>query len=472
MLLVSAVLARLPLAVTQPMTHDESYTYIAFASQPLTNLVSDYHLPNNHIFHSVLVHFSTRLFGEQPLAVRLPALLAGVLVVLAVFLLARALYGDSAGLLASAITAVLPALAEISAEARGYSLLTLLVLLEFLLALYLRKHRNLWGWLFFAGIGALGFYSVPVMLYPFGIICLWLALSGLAGDAGTGYRSHWRFLGWLAGGVVLTAILTAILYSPVLKYAGADALFRNPFVLPLTSAEFLDLLPGRTAETWHIWQAGTASLLWLMVAGFVLSLLLHRSANDARIPPQAGLLWIPLVALIQRPNPWPKIWIYLLPLLVIWGISGWLLLAQKWVKQKYLSRIVVILAAILLLAGAIRDVPKILNLPGGPGETERAVILIAEEIEPGDALVAASPNDAPAWYYARLHGISKEAYTHLEERNPRRVFVLVNPAEGQTVESVLEERRLDPNGFQMSSARVVLDWGSTLVIELKSNQNR
>ncbi|MDP2975574.1 MAG: hypothetical protein Q8N45_05105, partial [Anaerolineales bacterium] len=71
--------------------HDEAYTYVAFAHS-LFAAATDYHLPNNHVFHSILVYFSTQLFGIQPWAVRLPAFTAGVLLVPAAYWLAKRLY--------------------------------------------------------------------------------------------------------------------------------------------------------------------------------------------------------------------------------------------------------------------------------------------------------------------------------------------------------------------------------------------
>ena len=58
------------------MRYDESYTFQYHASQDVLNLVSDYTTPNNHIFHSLLVHCSYLLWGDSPAALRLPALLA------------------------------------------------------------------------------------------------------------------------------------------------------------------------------------------------------------------------------------------------------------------------------------------------------------------------------------------------------------------------------------------------------------
>jgi hypothetical protein len=66
------------LFIMQPFKHDEAYTVTVFANQPLWGALSDYHLPNNHLFHTLLVHLTYSLFGYSQWAVRLPALLAGI----------------------------------------------------------------------------------------------------------------------------------------------------------------------------------------------------------------------------------------------------------------------------------------------------------------------------------------------------------------------------------------------------------
>src|ERR671913_564051 len=47
--------------VGQTMRNDEAYTYLAYALSPLSNALSDYEYPNNHLFHTLLVWVSTRL---------------------------------------------------------------------------------------------------------------------------------------------------------------------------------------------------------------------------------------------------------------------------------------------------------------------------------------------------------------------------------------------------------------------------
>ncbi|TLN18277.1 hypothetical protein FDZ74_07050, partial [bacterium] len=131
-----------------PMRYDEAYTYVAFASQPAWKVISDYHLPNNHIFHTLLVHVATRLVGSiQPWAVRIPTFLSGVLVILSVYFLARRLYGRPAALIAACLVAAANYLVVYSANARGYMLMTLLTLLAFLAGSYVLQHKNRLVWI-------------------------------------------------------------------------------------------------------------------------------------------------------------------------------------------------------------------------------------------------------------------------------------------------------------------------------------
>src|SRR3972149_965217 len=63
--------ARLML-VNRLIEYDEAYTVMAFAHSPFRILVSDYHVPNNHIFHTILVRIVVLLLGSQPWQIRLP----------------------------------------------------------------------------------------------------------------------------------------------------------------------------------------------------------------------------------------------------------------------------------------------------------------------------------------------------------------------------------------------------------------
>ena len=49
-----------------PMRYDEAYTFNEYATRSTYDAVSLYTFPNNHLFHTLLVHVAVRLFGDSP----------------------------------------------------------------------------------------------------------------------------------------------------------------------------------------------------------------------------------------------------------------------------------------------------------------------------------------------------------------------------------------------------------------------
>ena len=90
----------------EPIRYDEAFTFTNYASKPLYVGLSTYTYPNNHLFHTFLVHISSRVFGGDPWAIRLPALVAGVLLVPAAYLLLRIVYDKHVALLCVGLVAV------------------------------------------------------------------------------------------------------------------------------------------------------------------------------------------------------------------------------------------------------------------------------------------------------------------------------------------------------------------------------
>jgi predicted membrane-bound mannosyltransferase len=130
--------------ISKPMAHDESYTVTEFAVRSLWVVLSDYHLPNNHIFHTLLVWIVAHTLGILPWMVRLPALIAGVLLVPAGYLAGRALFNRPAALLGAAFLCASPVLVAYSNNARGYTMVCLFTLLIVGLGAFLRLNPSRW----------------------------------------------------------------------------------------------------------------------------------------------------------------------------------------------------------------------------------------------------------------------------------------------------------------------------------------
>jgi 4-amino-4-deoxy-L-arabinose transferase-like glycosyltransferase len=459
-------------AVARPMSHDEAYTIVAFATRPLWVVLSDYSLPNNHVFHSLLVHFAYLLFGIQPWAVRLPVLAAGVLVVPAGYLLARRIYGRPAALLSAALLAGSPLMVNLATDARGYILICLFSLLAFSLGTYVQQHKNRAAWGLIVLFSGLGFYTTPIMIYPFGVLLTWLLLAALNGETQPAYASLRSFFKYLAAAAAGSGLLAALLYTPIFITYGVKAVVANRFVLPLSLGDFLSMLPDKIVETWNNWTGlspGMHVVGYVILAGVVLSLLLNRRISQHRAPLQiAAVLWLAVELPLQRPYPWPKLWSWLLPLFLIWGSAGLLgLFKGIQLRGKYNLTALLCAAAIVAvvaasLAGAVRNFPEM----NATGEVEATTLYLKTQLRQGDIVVVADPDDASLWYYFLLHRIPDSFVNNIQHVPFQRAFVLVNPTYGQSLASVLDQRGPDIKRLDPASAQVVNQSGNTITYQV------
>jgi len=309
---------------------------------------------------------------------------------------------------------------------------------------------------------------VPVMLFPFGVLFVWLFIENQASSDGP-YRTKWEFIcHWLAAGLG-TAFLTVLFYLPIMVYTGPQKLFANGFVAPLPWADFLETLVQRSAETWAEWTFRLPPVvIILLAAGWTSSLVLHRRLSATRLPLQlAALLWIVVLLIVQRPNAWSKVWVFLQPLMLIWAAAGTFGLLRK-IRLNFgrgvpLAAVVFVLALLSGMWQAARLAPELPELWAARGDEERAILFVQSQLQEGDLILVAPPDDAPVWYYSELHGIHD---VHFDiETAFERALALVNPVEGQTVASVVAERGPDPGGLDLDACELLDVFGKVQVFD-------
>lgn len=288
----------------EPMRYDEAFTLYTYVMTPVTHIAGTYDLPNNHVLYSLLTHYVWRVFGDQIWVVRLPAFVAGVALIPAVYLAGRALYGRGAGLLAAAMTVGLAPLVEFSANGRGYTLGILLVVLSLWVAARLLERPTRGDWIALAVLPALAFYAVPPM--AFGAATVWLWLGGCAllrGQRATLVR--------LAVATGAAALLALLLYSPVLGQPAWSIVPRVPVAL----APLRDLAD----QVWRSWTAAAPHPLdWLLGLAFLAGLVFHRRIARQPLPIGAAAVAVVLFAIaVDEVSPFRRSWLYLLPLVAI-----------------------------------------------------------------------------------------------------------------------------------------------------------
>ncbi len=111
--------------LTQPMRYDEAWSFLHYSSQPLAIALSDYTLPNNHMFHTLLssgarLDCSATRPGSCAFRRCSPASRPGPGDVMPPLRAASAL---AAALVAAALAAALPSMVLYSTNARGYMII-------------------------------------------------------------------------------------------------------------------------------------------------------------------------------------------------------------------------------------------------------------------------------------------------------------------------------------------------------------
>lgn len=448
------------LFLSYPMRYDESYTVVVFAMRPWLNLISDYSLPNNHIFHTILVKLAINLFGTAPWAVRFPAFVSGILCVPAGYLLARQLYGRVSALMSAGLIAALPMLVSYSTNARGYSQYTLFSLILFSMAIYLSKHANLAGWGLFVFVAVAGFYTVPFMLFPFGAACLWLFASAAVGETRQAYGNLRRLLKYLILAGVLTVLFTFILYLPVIVIGtGINSLVGNPFVTPLSYADLWLKLGEQLKNTWMNWNYDLPQAIQILLAvGVILSLGFHHRVSQVKIPLQITIfLWILGMLVLLRRNPLDRIWLFLMPFWLIWACGGLIAPLNHFKLPWRRLQLGLVIGSLVITAGwSIQRVHT--YFPGwqaDPGKIELAAEYLNQNLVSGDAVAVIFPYDAPYWYYLKRFGVTDEVMHQIELKTHNRVFAVVIKQDAENPAFVLQAHDLSPEEYQADDAKLV-----------------
>lgn len=455
--------------VEKPMQHDESYTFIAFAQRPFLNIISDYHLPNNHILNSILIHVLHRIFGNpSPIIVRLPSLLAGVICVPLAFFWARKQFGRFAALVAAGFVGYLPWLKLQSTNGRGYMLMAMLTLLMLILAERVRGKKDGFAWILLIFATVLNFYTLPIALYPFAIIGLWLCLSALRGDITPAYGGFWRFFRYLVVYGLVSGVLVFLLYSPIFLFgSGWDSFFNNPFVESLGWQGFLQTLPIRLGETTRDWQLDLP--VWFSIVlgiGVVLSLFFHRQGKSGKVPMQlCVLLALTLIFIVQRPNPWTRIWTYLLPMVLTWAAAGWFLavrgLVQKDEKRTLPDRILLAVFMVILLGLSVQHIIQNMQYIHGEKGQEETVTSELQPLIHADDIVLTSSGFGPAfWYYFDMLGMTQSTIVNPDvESDWQNLYLIVDDRYDATPGELLERNLSELEDCRPEALETVISYG-------------
>ncbi|HLY26556.1 MAG TPA: glycosyltransferase family 39 protein [Aggregatilineales bacterium] len=407
LLLGIAFVFRLVVLVRLPFTNDEARSFNDFASQPLYVLISAYSTTNNHVFMNLLVHFIYGIFGNEVWIIRLPSFIAGVLTVPAVYIATRRLYNKNAALLAVAFVTPLGFLAEYGALARGYAIITFVFLVILILATYLINGRNPALWLIFIVLSALGLYTIPVMLYPFGIVALWLGTSIIVEG-----KDRKGSILELMKAMIAIGMLTLFLYAPVLLISGIHALIANPWVSPMRWSDFIAQVGPFLISVWNAATGGfPAILVALTLVGFGASFLFHTKISPYKAPLGViGIIWCAVVLFAERGIIGERIWLFTLPFYYLLCAAGLAYLISLIAHSS--PRTVISTAILGVLIAVVFSVEYVGQSAenDGPSAPEKVALFLLNTFRPGDIIESQFPTRPLSIYYFEKHGGSRNYF--------------------------------------------------------------
>ncbi len=410
-----------------PLMHDEAYSMAIWGRGSLRFAVSDYHLPNNHVFHSVLVNLIYHYLGKSAAWLRMPVFLSGCLLIPAVFMLGKTFYNERVGLTAAGFTAFAPFLILYSYNARGYEMQALLSVWTVTIALYVKRNNNIFGWFMLILLSGLNFFTLPIALYPYGGICVWLLLNVILYDPACTAYTRGRLLKYLITMGLCVSALSILLYVPLLRYSGAESLFGNQYIGGVNAGAFGATMVSRLVDNLHAFCDTLPPFVCIFIGiGLVISPVVFRRASCERVSFGAALLlWMALVIPFQKPNLWPRTLLFLHPFIILWASNGLMVSACGLLRDQRLGS--VIAGLLILWAGAWQFFEAAQNC-GVVGEDEQAVRLLLN-YEGGNVnnvhFVTAAEDNAPIWMYADFYGIDKGIFD--KRRTFNTVYAFVNP---------------------------------------------
>lgn len=463
--------------INDPIAYDEAYTFIHFASREFKKILADYSAPNNHILHTLLVRISYDLFGARPWVVRVPALVAGTLCIPAAYFAARQIFNPYQSLAGAALVGLTPWFISYSANGRGYTLIILFSLLLFNLGALLIREQNWMPLAAYAIIAALGFYTIPIFLYPMAGVSLWVLANVLSKPEA--WRDKWRKARTFIAACVAAGLLTLVLYSPVLVFGtGLDSIVSNEFVESRDGIMFVENLSPRMTRTWESWMQGISRPVErLLLGGFILSLLFPGKALKQRLSlPICLVLAIAVLLLVQRVAPLARVWMYLEAFYMILAGAG-----LAWLMEVVLNRIFVnpqhtarLISVVVLLAAVFVFMDNFLETQTGAALADRdqlpeqyAAEYLASHLGPEDVILSLAPVDIQTAYYLHINGVTYDVFYQRDHpvEISNAVVVLRTNSRYKTPESVLDFYKVT-SGFDLNSARLLYEYGPVNVFSI------
>jgi hypothetical protein len=407
--------------LSQPMRGDEAFTFLNYVNKNIWN-VFEYSAPNNHVLFTILVKISTLFWGSEPVIIRLPAFMAGILNLFLVFYwvqINKPTLGT--GVISFSGMAATPYFALYATNARGY---TLIITLTLLLAIFWQRYimsPSQPRLFFLAFLSALILLTMPSGAIGVAGLFMW-AMSGLLLRP---YPFRQILKNVVLPYALWSAFLTAIFYTPVIIVSsGVAAITENKFVQGASLQVFLPgFLPNLQKAFVEITRDIPTTIL--VFCGFLFLAGLYSSWKNkdwafALIFP-ALMIGAFGVLLIGTVLPYARTWIYLIPFALIlmdYGLTSIVKNRPGFIRSVSHTAIVLSGAFLALSLMANNTIAKYPDTSAFP-EAKMVVEYLKPIFKEGDSIHVTNTANVPIEYYLWYYGMPERDFSTMLETGTR-----------------------------------------------------
>jgi hypothetical protein len=425
--------------LTVPITADEAYAWKHFISGSFGHFISHHAHQGNHVLYSILASGTLNVLGTGLVALRLPAFVAGVLVLPLVYLFVRAQFNRYIALITLALVASSGGLVEYSALGRGFSITWLCFMAALLLGRHFVKTNNRLSALLLGVVSALGMWATPAMLHPAVAVFVWVLLSLL-----------FRYDHTVGGRLIMLGIsilvfigATILCYAPVISEHGLGELLWHSTLGGDPREQLAARYQDMPMEFWYyINQTGAG---WVSILGLLGLLFASSISSKYRLLLLAVFIGTAPVVVLQGVLGPPRVWLYtLLVLHISTGIALFYLLKflQEKVWQGLAKRMRTIWTSALLFAAfglvCVRVLPERILRQAAAAQ---AVEAVATVLQTGDRIASEPPWTPAMEFHGAAAGLDRAFFQGMPQPDAM-LYLLVAPIDGQTNRSVLEHNGL------------------------------
>ena len=413
--------------IFRPIGYDEALSFLVFGCKPLKESLTNYVIPNNHLFHTFLVHMVTAVLPPYPWIIRLPAFIAGVVMVPCSYFVFELLYSPQIALLASGMITASSILVEYSVSARGYTLMIVCFLLSLGAMLKVMRDDRFKWWFLFVISSVLGFYTMPVMIYPFGFTLLLIPLVFKT-------RINKKFVNKFLLAILIISLVVFILYLPVVCKTGINRLVEIPTFRPIPLSEIGQRMNILFLKIYAMWNRDLfLPLEIIFIISFFISLFKGRFREKNRtILLSATVATVGLI-LLTRMVPFPRCFLFLLPMylgMISSGLHEIISFRRRGVMY-FLSGLLILF---MCLGIGVKKGIYHSDVEGRLKAPEGIIYVLRKILRPGDKVLAYYPVDAIVSYYFFLYRLP---YTYLDVnfQQAKRIFAVLQ--NGQDLDYLL-----------------------------------